>query len=113
MYTIQTTASSVQEQSFSLYDMSLRLTLYYNAVFKCYQFDLFDLDANDYITKMKGLSVGSPSLIEFNLPFVLVLDDKSSLGINSISQSDFAGRLELLIMTKEEYREAIRTSFTA
>ncbi|OCG38580.1 phage baseplate plug family protein [Gilliamella sp. Gris1-4] len=110
MYIIQTTTDDVLEQSFSLYDMNLRLTLRYNAISTGYQFDLFDIDKDEYITKNKGLSVGSPSLIEFNLPFVMVLDDKSGLGINAISKDDLNNRMQLLIMTKEEYREAIRAS---
>jgi hypothetical protein len=103
----------VLEQSFSLYDMNLRLTLRYNAISTRYQFDLFDIDKDEYITKNKGLSVGSPSLIEFNLPFVMVLDDKSGLGINAISKDDLNNRMQLLIMTKEEYRASIRQGFRA
>lgn len=110
MYIIQTTTDDVLEQSFSLYDMNVRLTLRYNAISTGYQFDLFDIDKDEYITKNKGLSVGSSSLIEFNLPFVLVLDDKSGLGINAISKDDLNNRMQLLIMTKDEYREAIRAS---
>ena len=113
MFIIQTTTDDVLEQSFSLYDMNLRLTLRYNAISTGYQFDLFDIDKDEYITKNKGLSVGSPSLIEFNLPFVLVLDDKSGLGINAISKDDLNNRMQLLIMTKEEYRAAIRQGFRA
>ncbi|OCL22000.1 hypothetical protein A9G07_07800 [Gilliamella sp. wkB72] len=113
MHIIQTTIDDVLEQSFSLYDMNLRLTLRYNAISTGYQFDLFDIDNDEYITKNKGLSVGSPSLIEFNLPFVLVLDDKSGLGINAIFKDDLNNRMQLLIMTKEEYRAAIRQGFRA
>jgi len=113
MYKIKITSNDIQEQSFTLYGMNLKLTLYYNKVLTGYQFDLFNLDTNRYITKMKGLSVSSPSLIEFNLPFVFVLYDKSALGIGSISKSDFSSRFELLIMTKDEYREAIWQGYTA
>ena len=107
-YTYTLDALDVIEQSFSLYDMNLRLTLRYNSVLRGYQFDLFDIDKNQYITRNKGLAVGSPSLIEFNLPFVLVLYDQSGEGINSISKDDFNNRMQLLIMTKEEYRASIR-----
>lgn len=113
MHIIQTTNDDVLEQSFSLYDMNLRLTLRYNSMLTGYQFDLFDIDKDEYITKNKGISVGSPSLIEFNLPFVLVLDDKSGLGINAISKDDFNNRMQLLIMDKEEYRASIRQGFRA
>ncbi len=113
MYIIKTTQDDILEQSFSLYNMNLRLTLRYNAILTGYQFDLFNIDNDEYITKNKGLSVSSPSLIEYNFPFVLVLIDKSTLGINAISQSDLNNRMQLLIMTKEEYRAAIRQGFRA
>lgn len=113
MYKIPITSEQIQEQSFYLYQMNLRLILYYNQILKGYQFDLFNLDLNEYITKMKGLSVGAPALIEFDLPFVLTLVDKSGRGINSVSPTDFANRLILYIMTKDEYREAIWQSDTA
>lgn len=113
MFIIQITTDDVLEQSFTLYDKNLRLTLRYNAILTGYQFDLFDIDNDEYVTKNKGLSVGSPSMIEFNLPFVLVLDDKSGLGINAISKDDLNNRMQLLIMTKEEYRAAIRQGFRA
>lgn len=113
MYIIQTTNDDVLEQTFSLYDMNLRLVLRYNSILVGYQFDLFDINRDEYITKNKGLSVGSPALIEYNLPFVLVLDDKSGLGINAVSKDDLNNRMQLLIMTKEEYRAAIRQSIRA
>jgi hypothetical protein len=110
MHIIQTTNDDVLEQTLNLYDMNLKLTLRYNIFLRGYQFDLFDIDKNEYITKNKGLSADSPSLIEFDLPFVLVLEDKSGRGTNAISKDDFNKRMQLLAMTKEEYREAIRAS---
>lgn len=110
MHIIQTTNDDILEQTLNLYDMNLRLTLRYNKFLKGYQFDLFDIDKNEFIVKNKGLVVNSPSLIEFNLPFVLVLEDKSGLEINATSKDDFNNRMQLLAMTKEEYREAIRAS---
>jgi hypothetical protein len=50
--------------------------------------------------KNKGPSVNSSSLIKFNLPFVLVLNDKTGKGTNSISKEDIINRLELRIMTR-------------
>ncbi len=110
MHIIQTTPDDVLEQSLSLYDMNLKLTLRYNAVLRGYQFDLFNIDKDEYITKNKGLSVGSPSLIEFNLPFVLVLKDKLGLGANSTSKTDFNNRMQLMVMEKGEWRASIRQS---
>lgn len=110
MYIIQTISDDVLEQSFSLYNMNLKLTLRYNAILRSYQFDLFDIDKNKFITKNKGLSVGSPSLIECNLPFVLVLKDKSGRGVNATSKEDFSNRMQIVIMSKEEFRASIRQS---
>lgn len=110
MHIILTTNDDVLEQTLNLFNMNLRLTLKYNAILRGYQFDLFDIDNDKYITRNKGLSVSSPSLSEFNLPFVLVLDDKSGLGHNATSKDDFNNRMQLLVMTKEEYRAAIRES---
>ena len=110
MHSLQTTSDDVLEQSFSLYNMNLKLTLRYNAILRGYQFDLFDIDKNKFITKNKGLSVGSPSLIEFNLPFVLVLKDKLGLGANSTSKTDFNNRMQLMVMEKGEWRASIRQS---
>jgi hypothetical protein len=107
MHFIQTTNDDVLEQALNLYDMNLKLTLRYNIFLRGYQFDLFDIDKNEYIIKNKGLSVDSPSLIEFNLPFVLVLEDKYGRGTNAISKDDFNNRMQLLAMKKEEYRETI------
>ncbi|OTQ73802.1 MULTISPECIES: hypothetical protein [unclassified Gilliamella] len=108
MHIIQTTSDDVLEQTLSLFDMNLKLTLRYNSVLRGYQFDLFNIDKDCYITKNKGLSVGSPSLIEFNLPFVFVLDDKSGRGVNSISKEDFNNRMQIVIMSKDEWRESLR-----
>lgn len=110
MHTIQITSDDVLEQSLSLYDMNLRLTLRYNSILRGYQFDLFDIDKNKFITKNKGLSVGAPSLIEFNLPFVLVLKDKSGRGVNATSKEDFNSRMQIVIMEKGEWRASIRQS---
>ena len=112
MYILQTTSDDVLEQSFSLYNMNLKLTLRYNAILRGYQFDLFDIDKNKFITKNKGLSVGSPSLIEFNLPFVLILDDRSGRGVNATSKEDFNSRMQIVIMSKEEFRASIRQGFS-
>lgn len=108
MHIIQTTSDDVLEQTLSLFDMNLKLTLRYNSVLRGYQFDLFNIDKDCYITKNKGLSVGSPSLIEFNLPFVFLLDDKSGRGVNSTSKEDFNGRMQIVIMGKDEWRESLR-----
>ena len=96
------------EQSLSLYNMNLKLTLRYNSILRGYQFDLFDIDKNKFITKNRGLSVGSPSLIECNLPFVLILVDKSGRGVNAKSKEDFSNRMQIVIMEKGEWRASLK-----
>lgn len=108
MHTIQITSDDKLEQTLSLFDMNLRITLRYNSILRGYQFDLFDIDKNKFITKNKGLSVGSPSLIEFNLPFVLILDDRSGRGVNATSKEDFNNRMQIVIMEKGELRASLK-----
>nr|WP_240531597.1 hypothetical protein [Proteus alimentorum] len=90
--------------------MNIRLTLYFNSVSKGWQFDLFDADKNRVITQRQGLAVNAPSLLEKNLPFILMLSDKSQFGINSVSQNELGNRLRLYVVDKEVWREAIRTT---
>nr|WP_282564432.1 hypothetical protein [Providencia alcalifaciens] len=88
--------------------MNIRLALYFNRISRGWQFDLFNLDKNEVITQLQGLAVNAPSLLEKNLPFILMLSDKSRFGINSISRDELGRRLLLYIVDKEVWREAIR-----
>lgn len=110
IYEISVSNKPIQEQMFTLFDMNLRLTIYFNSVSKGWQFDLFDADKNKVITQRQGLAVNAPSLLEKDLPFILMLSDKSQFGINSISQNELGNRLLLYIVDKEAWREAIRTT---
>lgn len=110
IYEIPVSNKLIQEQMFTLFDMNLRLTIYFNSVSKGWQFDLFDADKNKVITQRQGLAVNAPSLLEKDLPFILMLSDKSQFGINSISQNELGNRLLLYIVDKEAWREAIRTT---
>lgn len=110
IYEIPVSNKTIQEQMFTLFDMNLRLTIYFNSVSKGWQFDLFDADKNKVITQRQGLAVNAPSLLEKDLPFILMLSDKSQFGINSISQNELGNRLLLYIVDKEDWREAIRTT---
>lgn len=110
IYEIPVSNQPIQEQMFTLFDMNLRLTIYFNSVSKGWQFDLFDADKNKEITQRQGLAVNAPSLLEKDLPFILMLSDKSQFGINSISQNELGNRLLLYIVDKEDWREAIRTT---
>ncbi|WP_099075739.1 phage baseplate plug family protein [Proteus alimentorum] len=110
IYEIPVSSKPSQEQIFILFDMNIRLTLYFNSVSKGWQFDLFDADKNRVITQRQGLAVNAPSLLEKNLPFILMLSDKSQFGINSVSQNELGNRLRLYVVDKEVWREAIRTT---
>lgn len=110
IYEIPVSSKPIQEQIFTLFDMNIRLTLYFNSVSKGWQFDLFDADKNRMITQRQGLAVNAPSLLEKNLPFILMLSDKSRFGINSVSQNELGNRLRLYVVDKEVWREAIRTT---
>lgn len=110
IYEIPVSSKPIQEQIFTLFDMNIRLTLYFNSVSKGWQFDLFDADKNKVITQRQGLAVNAPSLLEKNLPFILMLSDKSQFGINSVSQNELGNRLRLYLVDKEVWREAIRTT---
>lgn len=110
IYEMLVSSKPIQEQIFTLFDMNIRLTLYFNSVSKGWQFDLFDADKNRVITQRQGLAVNAPSLLEKNLPFILMLSDKSQFGINSVSQNELGNRLRLYVVDKEVWREAIRTT---
>ncbi|MCM2366629.1 hypothetical protein [Proteus sp. FZP2095] len=110
IYEMPVSNKPIQEQIFTLFDMNIRLTLYFNSVSKGWQFDLFDADKNKVITQRQGLAVNAPSLLEKNLPFILMLSDKSQFGINSVSRNELGNRLRLYVMDKEVWREAIRTT---
>lgn len=107
IYEIPVSTQLIQEQLFNLFGMNLKLTLYYNKISKGWQFDLFDTDKNTVITQLQGLAVNAPALLEKNLPFVLVLSDKSHFGINAISQYELGERLLLYIVDKGLWHETI------
>lgn len=110
IYEIPVSAEEIQEQSFSIFGMNLRLTLYFNRISGGWQFDLLDTGRDRQITRMQGLTVNAPALLERRLPFVLMLSDGSGLGINSMRRSELGNRLMLYAIKTEVWREAIRTN---
>ncbi|EPR6388086.1 phage baseplate plug family protein [Providencia stuartii] len=110
IYEIPLSDEPIQEQLFSLFDMNLRLTLYYNPITHGWQFDLSDTDTNRLITQRQGLAVNAPSLLEKNLPFILMLADKSHFGINALYRRELGERLLLYIVDKGLWYEAIRAT---
>ena len=109
IYSISVTSEPLQEQSFDLFGYSLRFTLRYNSVGNVWNYDLYDLNKEEYICQSFGLAVSAPSLIAKDLPFVVMLYDTSGLGINSIEQSEMGNRLKVLFVDKETYRETVRS----
>ena len=109
-YRILVTAEPLQEQSFDLFGYKLRFTLRFNSISGLWNYDLFDLEKETFICQSFGLAVDAPSLISMNLPFVVVMEDLSGLGINSIHQSEMGKRLQVAFVDKRLYREAVRTS---
>ncbi|OWO79299.1 hypothetical protein B5C26_21215 [Photorhabdus luminescens] len=108
IYEIPVSTEEIQEQSFTLFDMNLRFTLYFNPISNGWQFDLLDTNTDQYIAQMYGLTVNSPTLITKNLPFVIVMSDSSGFGLNSIRRSELGNRLKVYFVDKELWREAIR-----
>lgn len=100
MYEILVLTQDIQEQSFTLLGMRLKLTLRYNRVLRSFQFDLFDVSKNEYIVRNKGVSIGGKSLIESGLPFYFTLVDRSGNDIAPINKSDFYNRISLMAVEK-------------
>lgn len=96
MYEILVLTQDVQEQSFTLLGMRLKLTLRYNRVLRSFQFDLFDVSKNEYIVINKGIAVGGKSLIESGVPFYFTLVDRSGNDLAPTSKRDFYNRISLM-----------------
>lgn len=107
MYQIPVTSDPSQEQNFTLYGYDLKLTLRWNTVGKVWQFDLFDNRTMAYISRGEGLAVGAPSLLQSNFPLLLTLSDSSGLGLNPIRLDEMGQRIQLHILSKDEFYEAI------
>ncbi|MDE9442369.1 hypothetical protein KKJ13_12315 [Xenorhabdus bovienii] len=110
IYEIPVSTEEVQEQSFTLFGMNLRFTLYFNPVSNSWQFDLLDTNTDEYIAQLYGLTVNSPALFTKNLPFIILMSDGSGLGINSVQRSELGNRLKVYFVDKEAWHEAIRTT---
>lgn len=96
MYEILVLNQDIQEQTFTLMGIRLKLTLRYNRVLKGFQFDLLDVSKNEYIVRNKGVSIGGKSLIENGLPFYFTLVDRSGNDLYSTSKADFRNRISLV-----------------
>ena len=99
IYEIPTTNELKQTQNFNIFGMELELTLKYNEVGAVWQFDLIDLNTNKILAFNKGLAVNAPSLINKNLPFVLMLVDTT--------KSELGERLKLYAVSKKEFNAAM------
>ncbi|MGV8004335.1 hypothetical protein QPK14_20280 [Photorhabdus temperata subsp. temperata] len=110
IYEIPLSTEEIQEQSFTLFGMNLRLTLYFNPISNLWQFDLMNMNTDEYIAQSYGLAVNAPALITKSLPFVIMMVDGSSLGINSVMKNELGNRLKIYFVDKEVWHEAIRTT---
>ncbi|AOM40582.1 phage baseplate plug family protein [Xenorhabdus hominickii] len=110
IYEIPVSTEEIQEQSFSLFDMNLRFTLYFNPISNGWQFDLLDTNTDEFIAQLYGLTVNSPALFTKNLPFIILMSDGSRLGINSVQRGELGRRLKIYFVDKETWHEAIRTT---
>ncbi len=110
MYQIQTTAHPYQVQYFKAFGSDYTFTLRYNTISKLWNYDLFDNGADAFIVQSLGLGINAPTLVQKNLPFVIMMFDESGLGIDSTGLSDMGTRLGIYLLSKEEFHEAILTS---
>ena len=108
MYRIECGGEVSQSQIFELFGRNLRFELKYNTVLAGWGFDLYDLDEEVYICQNYGLAVNAPCLLEMNLDFVVMMLDKSELGINGMTSSEMGNRLSVYFLSKEDFYNAIR-----
>ena len=109
MYLISTSTDALQEQNFTYGDYDVTLTLRWNSVVGFWNFDLYDNTGDVQVTQSEALSVGSPSLVGSQLPFYFLLNDDSGLGTNAVKITELGDRLNLYIVDRKEYNEAIRS----
>lgn len=102
-----TTTELKQTQNFEIFGLELELTLKFNEVGSVWQYDLTDLNSNKILAFNRGLAVNAPSLINKNLPFILMLIDTSKSGINCVDFSELGERLKLYAIGKDDFGAAI------
>lgn len=112
-YEIPATSEPIQEQSFSLFGYNLRFKLRFNSVSALWNFDLFDINKNTYITQAAGLSIRSPVLLGKNFPFIVTMTDGSGLGFNSIMQNEMGKRLRVIFVEKSGWYETVWSTIQA
>ena len=108
MYSIEVSDDTLQSQIFKLFDKNLRFELKYNTVLAGWSFDLYDLDEEKYICQNYGLAVNAPCLLEMNYNFIVMMLDKSGLGINGVTSSEMGQRFAIYFINKEDFFNAIR-----
>lgn len=108
MYLVPVTTDAYQIQNFTYDVHDLTLTLRWNSIVGFWNFDLYDNTNDIQVTQSEALSVGSPSLVGSKLSFYLLLNDDSGLGTNATEITDLGDRINLYIVDRTEYNEAIR-----
>lgn len=110
IYEIPVSTEEIQEQSFTLFNMNLRLTLYFNTISRGWQFDLLDTNTDQFIAQRYGLTVNSPALFTKNLPFIILMADGSGMGLSAVQRRELGSRLKVYFVDKGIWHEAIRTT---
>lgn len=106
------TSDPYQTQNFTHEGYDLTMVTRWNSVVGFWNIDLFDNINQVYLTRSEALTVGAATGIHLQLPFVFVLIDESNLGEQPISIEEMGVRLNVYIVSKEEYHAATRSSDT-
>lgn len=112
MFLIPLNSDPLQTQNFTHQGYDLTLTTRWNSVVGFWNIDLFDNINQIYLTQSEPLTVGSPTGVHLQLPFVFVLIDEFGIGEGPININELGERLNLYIVNKDTYNAAIRQSNT-
>lgn len=110
MFKIPLSSDPLQTQNFTHDGYDLTLTTRWNTIFGIWQIDLYDNINQVWITQCEGLSLASPALYGSILPFVFVMLDDVGMIDAPISKDDMGNRVNVYIVNKDDYRDAIRAS---
>lgn len=109
MYLIPLTNDPVQIQNFTHEDYNFTLTAYWNSVGGFWAIDLFDNRNQEYLTQYETLAVGAMTCEHLDMSFGFVMLDTANVGEPPTSIDDMGTRLNLYIIEKVDYYEAIRS----
>lgn len=101
-YQLPVSSDPRQSMSFSAGDMTVELTLYYNAVPDGGQWHIDLIDSDSQVQLVSGYAIvcGVPILKRMTLPFYLRLVDTSGLNLNPYGGADMGERCKLYVVEK-------------